>query len=93
MIGPYALEPGVVDGGIESATNSLLPAPAERERARGSRQCHGILGHARNNSRICGSTASTNDLCPLAPRTGSANPARIGCAVLAFVHTPSHRRS
>ena len=30
MIGPYALEPGVVNGGIESATSSLVPALAER---------------------------------------------------------------
>ena len=29
----------------------------------------------------------------LAPRTGPANPARIGCAAVEFVHTPSHRRS
>ena len=31
MIGPYPLEPGVVNGGIESATSTLVPALAERE--------------------------------------------------------------
>ncbi|MGE2834257.1 glycosyltransferase family 4 protein [Mycobacterium sp. SMC-4] len=31
MIGPYPLEPGVVQGGIESATSVLVPALAQRD--------------------------------------------------------------
>ena len=31
MIGAYPLEPGVVNGGIESATSTLVPALAERD--------------------------------------------------------------
>ncbi|MCW2687441.1 MAG: hypothetical protein JWR37_2331 [Mycobacterium sp.] len=31
MIGPYPLEPGVVHGGIESVTSTLVPALAERD--------------------------------------------------------------